>query len=101
MSAQVTSDHRRTKTAESTQIVSATTDASMMQALLARRAAAKQDQGLAATLQLDDQLEDLGLAADDRLTCYSCQSWADHAHDPFTGRRVSFAPANDEIAVPA
>lgn len=44
---------------------------------------------LMAALTLDDQLEDAGVPADDRETCHTCQSWADHAHHPHTGRRIT------------
>ncbi|ORA60986.1 hypothetical protein [Mycobacteroides franklinii] len=61
-----------------------------LEKLLQRRETAEQKRDLAEALQLDDQLEDLGLAADDRITCYSCQAWSDHAHDPLTGRRMTW-----------
>ncbi|MFD3416754.1 hypothetical protein [Streptomyces decoyicus] len=32
---------------------------------------------LAAALKRDDQLEDAGMHADDRVTCYTHQSWAE------------------------
>lgn len=46
---------------------------------------------LAFALRLDDQLEDLGMHANDRLTCHTCQSWADHGHDPISGRIIPMA----------
>lgn len=57
-------------------------------ALLAYRVAAIKRKDLAAALKLDDDLEDHGMHADDRITCYSCQSWADddHAHPLFGGQ---------------
>lgn len=47
------------------------------------------DAQLAATLVAEDAAEDRGMPAADRETCHSCQSWADHAHDTLTGRRIS------------
>jgi hypothetical protein len=44
---------------------------------------------LEAQLAADDRAEAAGMHADDRLTCHPCKSWADHAHDLFTGRRMS------------
>lgn len=61
-----------------------------MNRLLGLREKAEQKRDLTEALRLDDQLEDLGLPADDRLTCYSCQSWFDHAHNPLTGRRMTW-----------
>lgn len=49
------------------------------------------DPQLAATLVAEDAAEDRGMTPADRLTCHTCQSWADHAHDPLTGRRISLA----------
>ena len=43
---------------------------------------------LAVALVEDDAAEDRGMPPDDRRTCWTCQSWADHAHDPLSGRRV-------------
>lgn len=43
--------------------------------------------GLAHALARDDVAEDFGMCSDNRVTCYSCRSWADHTHDPLTGRR--------------
>lgn len=60
-----------------------------MKTLIRRRDSAQERRDLAEALRFDDQLEDLGLAADDRITCYTCQSWCDHAHHPLTGRRIS------------
>lgn len=43
--------------------------------------------GLEAVLTAEDKLEDIGLlAANDRTTCFTCQSWADHEHEIFTGK---------------
>ncbi|SKO15316.1 CysS/YqeB C-terminal domain-containing protein [Mycobacteroides abscessus] len=61
-----------------------------MHALLERRETAVQKQDLVEAIRLDDQLEDLGLPTDDRRTCYSCQTWFDHAHNPLTGRRMTW-----------
>lgn len=46
---------------------------------------------LAATLKLDDELEDYGMPADDRITCWTCQDWAEegHWHDPLNGVLLS------------
>lgn len=46
------------------------------------------NQDLAATLAWDDWAEDLGMDADERLTCHGCRSWADHAHDLFNDKRI-------------
>lgn len=51
-----------------------------LETLLAYRVAAVKRADLAAALKLDDALEDLGIHADDRITCYRCQSWADDDH---------------------
>lgn len=51
---------------------------------------------LAEALQGDDWLEDHGMHADERRTCFTCQSWADHAHDPLTGRRYELG--EDDVA---
>lgn len=47
------------------------------------------DRDLAAALRRDDEREEQGMAPADRETCHQCQSWADHAHDLLTGRRMS------------
>jgi hypothetical protein len=44
---------------------------------------------LASALQGDDWLEDHGMHGDERRTCHQCQSWADHAHDQITNRRIT------------
>jgi hypothetical protein len=44
---------------------------------------------LAAALAADDAAEDRGMHADDRRTCWQCQSWADHAHHPATNARMT------------
>jgi len=44
---------------------------------------------LVQTLEVEDELEDLGvLEANDRTTCFTCKSWADHAHDFLTGKII-------------
>ncbi|MDN5920869.1 MAG: hypothetical protein L0I76_38175 [Pseudonocardia sp.] len=45
--------------------------------------------GLAAALARDDAAEDRGMHAEGRETCWKCQSWADHAHDWETGKRIT------------
>jgi hypothetical protein len=52
------------------------------------RARAAERGDLAETLRLDDTLEDHGMHGDDRRTCHTCQSWADHSHNPLTGARI-------------
>lgn len=64
---------------------------SQREALIKRRDDAVDNRDLAAALQLDNRLEDLGVHADDRATCWSCQDWADHAHRPLTGERITLA----------
>lgn len=49
------------------------------------------DQQLADALRRDDEREDEGMDPAERETCHRCESWADHAHDWLTGRRVSVA----------
>lgn len=44
---------------------------------------------LAAALAKDDAAEEAGMHGDDRSTCWQCQSWADHAHIPYTGHRIT------------
>ena len=44
---------------------------------------------LSAALRRDDDAEDRGMHADDRQTCHPCRSWADHAHDPWSGQRIT------------
>lgn len=44
---------------------------------------------LADALRRDDRAEDRGMHADGRATCHPCQSWADHAHDALSGRRIT------------
>ncbi len=61
--------------------------------LTARRDHAATRRDVASTLRLDDVLEELGMHADDRRTCWRCQSWADHAHDQLTGARITAQPA--------
>lgn len=60
-----------------------------MEALLRRRESACESLDLDLALVLDDALEDLGGCADDRVTCHGCQSWADHAHHPHNGQRIT------------
>ncbi|MEU5421106.1 hypothetical protein [Streptomyces sp. NPDC020667] len=46
---------------------------------------------LAAAIARDDRLEDAGMHADDRQTCYRHRSWADECadrHAPLTAGRV-------------
>jgi hypothetical protein len=43
---------------------------------------------LAATLHLDDELEDMGMPGGDRITCAPCKSWADHWHNLFSDERL-------------
>ncbi len=57
-------------------------------ALEALRDAAADRRDLQEALLLDDRLEDNAMHADDRLTCHSCQDWADHRHHPLSGVRV-------------
>lgn len=41
-------------------------------------------------LEADDLAEEhYGMHPDDRVTCWTCKSWADHAHDIFTGKVVA------------
>lgn len=40
---------------------------------------------LAEALAEDDAAEDVGMNSDERRTCWTCQSWADHGHDWLTG----------------
>ena len=47
------------------------------------------DKALAAAIRRDDRDEDKGMHGDDRKTCYQCQSWADHAHDPNSNVRIT------------
>jgi hypothetical protein len=56
--------------------------------LMRRRNEAADNGHLAATILLDSELEDLGMHGDDRRTCHSCQSWADHKHEKLSGRRI-------------
>jgi hypothetical protein len=51
---------------------------------------------LAAALAADDAAEDAGMHADDRLTCWSCKTWADHAHDLY-GRRITLDEYNAQV----
>lgn len=44
---------------------------------------------LAAALTADDAAEDAGMNPDDRQTCHPCKSWADHAHDAWSGARIT------------
>lgn len=46
------------------------------------------DGDLRTALRLDDMLEDAGMPGDQRLTCYDCQTWADHTHNPAAGKRL-------------
>lgn len=46
---------------------------------------------LSDALRRDDRAEDQGMHADDRETCFQCQSWADHAHHPSTNARITIA----------
>lgn len=65
---------------------------STLQELLEEQRDVVADRGdLAETIRLDDELEDLGMHSDGRRTCWTCQSWADHRHDPLTGR-LTVAP---------
>jgi hypothetical protein len=50
---------------------------------------------LTAALTRDDAAEDRGMHGDDRLTCWQCQSWADHAHHPLSNRRMSLDEWSD------
>ncbi|WP_331726504.1 hypothetical protein [Streptomyces sp. NBC_00280] len=56
---------------------------------------------LAAVLVRDDRLEDAGLHADDRVTCYAHQTWAQDCadrHTPLTaGRQLAEALEIDRI----
>lgn len=40
-------------------------------------------------LERDDRNEARGMHSDSRETCHSCKFWADHAHDTWSGRRIS------------
>jgi hypothetical protein len=41
---------------------------------------------LADALRCDDTLEEVhGMHGNERVTCWQCRSWADHAHHPWTG----------------
>lgn len=42
-----------------------------------------------AAIERDNEREDQGMHAEDRVTCYQCQRWADHAHHPHTNARTS------------
>jgi len=42
---------------------------------------ARAEGDLTLALALDDLAEDRGASSDDRATCYSCQTWANHSHD--------------------
>lgn len=44
---------------------------------------------------LDNLAEDRGAHADGRTTCYRCRSWANHAHDVWTGAKVYEWPQVD------
>lgn len=46
---------------------------------------------LATALRIDDENEDLGMCPDDRRTCYTCKSWADHWHN-WDGERMPAHP---------
>jgi hypothetical protein len=59
-----------------------------IEALEALRDAAADRRDLQETLLLDDRLEDTGMHGDDRRSCYPCQGWADHRHDPLSGTRI-------------
>lgn len=41
---------------------------------------ARVNDDLLVALALDDLAEDMGASSDDRSTCYSCQTWANHSH---------------------
>ena len=44
---------------------------------------------LASAITLDNEAEGFGMHSDDRKTCFTCQSLADHAHDVWSGQRIS------------
>ena len=44
---------------------------------------------LARALTRDDAEEERTGSAAGRSTCWTCKTWADHAHDPLTGRRIT------------
>lgn len=62
----------------------------MVASVLDARDAGKdeKDEALAEALKIDDVLEALGMESDERVTCWTCQDWADHAHDLFNGERI-------------
>ncbi|MEU6564190.1 hypothetical protein [Nocardia nova] len=58
--------------------------------LRAARDRAANARNLARALELDNELEDLGqLGHSPRRTCWVCDSWADHVHEPHTGARMA------------
>lgn len=63
--------------------------------LLIDRDRAEADGDLGEVLRIDDRLEDAGMASSDRLTCFGCQSRADHAHDAVTGDRITLEQYED------
>lgn len=55
-----------------------------------RRGQAAINDDVETALQIDDTLEcAYNMPGDDRMTCYRCQSWCDHAHHPHTGARMT------------
>ncbi|MBY8855372.1 hypothetical protein K7711_02680 [Nocardia sp. CA2R105] len=57
--------------------------------LRAARDRAADARNLPRALELDNELEDLGqLGTAPRRTCWPCESWADHVHEPGTGERM-------------
>ena len=58
--------------------------------LRAARDRAADARNLSRALELDNELEDLGqLGNSPRRTCWRCDSWADHVHEPHTGARMA------------
>ncbi|WP_433716946.1 hypothetical protein ACQP2U_43560 (plasmid) [Nocardia sp. CA-084685] len=68
-----------------------TSSTNRLELLLERRDDALARGDLRRALELDDDLEDLGMHGDDRATCHGCQVWGDHAHELLTGRRITLA----------
>lgn len=72
--------------------------AERIEALNRRRDNASANRDLAEALSADDQLEDLGQPADNRITSWTCQSWFDHAHHPLTGQRITIEEFHQQPA---
>jgi hypothetical protein len=62
-----------------------------MEHLIKQRDEAADRGDYAETFRLDNELEDAGMHSDERRTCWTCRTFADHTHrhDPLSGRLLT------------